>query len=108
MKAARRPGSCSSAASKSSSTFRQRSGFILGSFGDHSVEPCFRALPLAPHCSRRDVEYFCRFLDAQTAEVTQFDDLAFLRIETFELAQCFIESEEIRRLLFGYHGDVVQ
>src|SRR6185295_1226526 len=106
--AARRPGSWSSAASKSSSTFRQRSGFILGSFGDHSIEPCFRALPLASNCSRRDVEYFGCFLDAQTAEVTQFDDLALLRIKSLKLAKCFLESEEVRRLLFRDHGNVIQ
>src|ERR1044072_7404162 len=101
--AARCEGSRSSAASKSSSTFRQRSGFIFDSFSHHAVEPRLRSLPLASHSPRGNVHHFRCFLDAHAAEVPQLDDLALLRIETFEHAQRFVESDEVRRLILRYY-----
>src|SRR6185503_18244587 len=101
--AARLFGSRSSAASNSSSTFRQRSGFILDSFSHHAIQPRLRSLPLASHSPRRNVQDFCCFLDAQTAEVTQLDDLAFLRIETFKHAQRFVKGDEVCGLVLRYY-----
>ena len=43
------------------------------------MEPCLGSGPIAFHGSRRDAEYFRRFLDGQASKKSEFDHSALVR-----------------------------
>ena len=63
---------------------------------EHSIQPCLRPIPIAVDPYWRDSQDLGRLLDTQAAEVTQFDDAGFARIEF---------GQQIERLIQGQNVD---
>lgn len=49
--------------------------------------------PFAHHRHGRNLQHFSRFLNAQATEETQFDDLAFPRVDNRQRVQGIVERD---------------
>src|SRR5687768_1944206 len=97
----------SSAASKSSSIRRQRSGFIGAHFGNHAIEPGLGPSPLASHCTWRNLQHFGGLFNAQPAEIAQLDNPALLLVNFLQRAQSLVEGDEVCGLFRGHYRYLV-
>jgi hypothetical protein len=62
---------------------------------EHAIQPCLSPFPIALDSHRRDFQDLSRFLNAQSAEVTQLDDAGFARIEFGEQLQRLIQGKDV-------------
>src|SRR2546423_2190346 len=69
-------------------------------FAELAIEPGFRPAPLSFDRPGRETEKLGALLDTQTAEVSQFDDLALARIESGQATQRLIDGNDFPALLF--------
>lgn len=69
--------------------------------GDEFVEPCFGEAEFAAYGSDGDAEGFGGLFDAESAEVTEFDDFRFTGVEFGEIGEGVVEGDEFLGALFG-------
>ena len=63
---------------------------------------------MTSHCDRRNFQSRGCFLNAEPAEVSQLNDLAFLRKDLSQVVQRFIECDYFRRSFLGDHRSFVE
>jgi hypothetical protein len=66
-----------------------------GRAGELSIQPGFRAFPLAHHSDRRYAQHLGGFLHAQAAEEAQLDDFYFARRPRRQRVQGIVQGPEI-------------
>src|SRR5215813_7784385 len=69
--------------------------FLLSTYLPH--QPSLRRVPIARHGRDRDAERLRRLLQAQAAEIAQFDDAAFALVHLGQLPQRIVELDQFSR-----------